>query len=72
MKSYVYSMMRLICSLMMGVYIALELAENNNNSSWISAIVVLVGFIAFMVCFAGEGLYGFKERCSLGSKVENR
>lgn len=71
-RHYVYSIIRLFCCLLTGVYVAVELAINNQNSANIAAIFATLSFVAFFAAFFVEVFLSVKEKCTGGAKVDNQ
>lgn len=59
-RHYVYSLIRLLCCLLIGVYVAVELGVNSYNSSRIAGIFATLAFAAFFAAFLVEVLLSIK------------
>lgn len=51
-KHFVYSILRMVSSLLIGVFIAVDLAVNNQNSSNTASIFVTIALALFLAAFA--------------------
>ena len=50
-KHYVYSILKLLCCALLGIYVAVELGSNNMSSSNIASIFTSIAFVVFLLAF---------------------
>ena len=73
-KHYVYSILKLLCCVLLGIYVAVALGSNSMSSSNIASIFTSIAFVVFLLAFVIEIILSTKDRCFGGSnsKVKNK